>query len=109
MDEMAEHAQRFAPIVPSSPEPRAPVALLPAHLATCVAPRRNLCAEFSQLPTDKLLAEAEDALVRLDRAGRPTDHALVAALIRCVRRQVSSGSLWLDLAVEGVADERRAS
>jgi hypothetical protein len=72
--------------------------LRPADLANCVVPRRNLCAEFSQLPTDKLLEEANEMLVRMDRAGRPTDHAIVAALIRHLQRKPKlEGSLWLDL------------
>ena len=91
MDDMAAWAQTN----------RAPA---PATLAAAVVPRTNLCAEFSALPTDKLLAEAEHVLARLDRAGRPTDYAVVAALIRRVTSAKKlDGALWLDLPAREVA------
>lgn len=97
MDEVSDYAQRFAPIHSSIPDTRAPLTVLPSHLATAIAPRRNLCAEFSALPTDKLLAEAESMLVRLDHAGRPTDHAILVALMRRVSGVKLDGAIWLPL------------
>lgn len=91
-DEIGAHAQRFAPIHSSIPD-----LPTPSHLASAVVPRRNLCAEFSALSQEELLAEAEIALERLSRAGRPTDHAVIVALIRLVRRKASlDGAIWLD-------------
>jgi hypothetical protein len=89
--------QRFAPIPCGLPDPRPPVDLLPMHMATSMTPRRNLCAEFSQMPVSRLLEEAEEALVRLDRAGRPTDYAVMAALVRRVKNKPVQleGALWL--------------
>lgn len=85
-DEIGAHAQRFAPIHSSIPD--LPT-LVPSHLASAVVSRRNLCAEFCALSQEELLAEAEIALERLSRAGRPTDHAVMVALIRQVRRKAS--------------------
>jgi len=85
MDDMADYAQRL-------------VALRPAALAGAVATHRNLCAEFTALPTDKLLVEAEAALARLNDAGRPTDYAVIVALMRRVASAPRlQGALWLDL------------
>jgi len=100
MDDMADYAARFAPIV-IEPPAHPPVTVLPAHLANAVVPRRNLCAEYSKLPTDKLLVEAEQLLARLDRAGRPTDYAVVVALVRqLARKPALDGALWLDSPAE---------
>jgi hypothetical protein len=98
MDDVSDYAQRFAPIPCSLPDPRPPVDLLPMHLAACVVPRRNLIAEFHALPLAELLVEAEAMLVRQDRAGRPTDCAILAALIRRVQGKPAhlEGMLMLD-------------
>lgn len=88
-DEIGAHAQRFAPIHSSIPDLRPPTTLVPSHLIKAVEVRRNLCAEFCALSQEELLAEAEIALERLSRAGRPTDHAVMVALIRLVRRKAS--------------------
>jgi hypothetical protein len=97
MDEVSDYAQRFAPIVSSIPDPRPPTTLVPAHLITAMSPRRNIVAEFSALPVDQLLAEAEHALTRLQSAGRPTDYAVMVALVRQLARKPVSlhGALWI--------------
>lgn len=104
MDDMAEHAQHFGRTHMPMAHPE--VSILPAHLAVAVMPSRNLCAEFSALPTDKLLEEAQTALQRLERAGRLTDFAIVTALVRRLIRPTTAldSALWLDL-----VDERHAT
>jgi len=98
MDDMLEYSERFAPIKiepPAHPE----VTVLPMHLAAAMVPRRNLCAEFMQLSTEELLAEAEGVKIRLDRAGRPTDYAVVHALTQRIRQSAPKldSTLWLEL------------
>lgn len=100
MDDMAEHAQHHGRnhLPMAHPE----VTVLPVHLAAAMVPRRNLCAEFAQLSTEELLAEAEGVKIRLDRAGRPTDYAVVHALTQRIRQSAPKldSTLWLELADE---------
>ena len=109
MDDMADHAQRFAPIRIQSPG-HPPVRRLPAHLATTVSTRRDL--SVIELGTPELLAEVDDGLALrvCRRQTTARDVLLVQALTDRLRtapvrgREPLEGMLLID-----IPDEREAA
>ena len=99
VDEMAAHSQRFAPIHSSIPDARQPVDIVPATLANCTVPRRNILAEYDALPVEGLIDEANELTARmLSATCNPRDYAIVVALVRRLKKAPVKleGMLMLD-------------